>query len=110
MSASESASPGGQPSITQPIAGPWLSPKVVTVNSLPKELLDTGFGRPLGNRGSLPAMAFGCLPFARQQGEDHVVDPLASQPQAFAVMRLLAHAEPAQQRHAGQVARVHRGV
>ena len=34
--------PGGQPSITQPIAGPWLSPKVVTVKSLPKELLDTG--------------------------------------------------------------------
>ena len=25
-----SAMPGGQPSITQPIAGPWLSPKVVT--------------------------------------------------------------------------------
>jgi hypothetical protein len=37
--------PGGHPSITQPIAGPWLSPKVVTVKSLPKELLDTRFGR-----------------------------------------------------------------
>jgi len=24
----------------EPIAGPWLSPKVVTVKSLPKELLD----------------------------------------------------------------------
>jgi hypothetical protein len=35
------ARPGGQPSITQPIAGPWLSPKVVTVNNLPNELLDT---------------------------------------------------------------------
>ena len=35
------ASPGGQPSTTQPIAGPWLSPKVVTVKSFPKELLDT---------------------------------------------------------------------
>jgi hypothetical protein len=30
--------PGGQPSITQPIAGPCDSPKVVTVKSLPKEL------------------------------------------------------------------------
>jgi hypothetical protein len=36
------ASPGGQPSITQPIAGPCDSPKVVTVNNFPKELLDTG--------------------------------------------------------------------
>src|SRR4029078_12850290 len=27
--------------MTQPIAGPWLSPKVVTVNSCPNELLDT---------------------------------------------------------------------
>ena len=36
MSLSVSSSPGGQPSTTQPIAGPWLSPKVVTVNSRPK--------------------------------------------------------------------------
>ena len=27
--------------MTQPIAGPWLSPKVVTERSLPKVLLDT---------------------------------------------------------------------
>jgi hypothetical protein len=27
------ASPGGQPSITQPMAGPWLSPKLVTRKS-----------------------------------------------------------------------------
>ena len=33
--------PGGHPSMTQPIAGPWLSPKVVTVKSFPNELLDT---------------------------------------------------------------------
>jgi hypothetical protein len=33
--------PGGQPSITQPMAGPWDSPKVVTVNNFPKLLLDT---------------------------------------------------------------------
>ena len=38
MSASVSAMPGGQPSTTQPMAGPWLSPKVVTRNSLPKLL------------------------------------------------------------------------
>ena len=35
MSASLSRRPGGQPSTTQPIAGPWLSPKVVTVNNNP---------------------------------------------------------------------------
>src|SRR3712207_5119996 len=40
MSVSESATPGGQPSTTQPIAGPWLSPKEVTVKSLPRVLPD----------------------------------------------------------------------
>ena len=35
MSSSASGSPGGQPSITQPIAAPWLSPQVVTRNALP---------------------------------------------------------------------------
>ena len=40
MSASESSSPGGQPSTTQPIAGPWLSPKVVTQKSVPSVLPD----------------------------------------------------------------------
>ena len=30
ISASEIAMRGGQPSTTQPIAGPWLSPQVVT--------------------------------------------------------------------------------
>src|SRR5688572_6557276 len=39
-SASVSSSPGGQPSTMQPSAGPWLSPKVVTVKSLPMELPD----------------------------------------------------------------------
>jgi hypothetical protein len=32
------AMPGGQPSITQPMAGPWLSPKVVTRSRRPKLL------------------------------------------------------------------------
>src|SRR3954447_5044921 len=39
-SLSDSSSPGGQPSTMQPSAGPWLSPKVVTVKSLPIELPD----------------------------------------------------------------------
>src|SRR3984957_13250572 len=34
-SASVSSSPGGQPSTMQPRAGPWLSPKLVTVNTRP---------------------------------------------------------------------------
>jgi hypothetical protein len=29
--------------MTQPIAGPWLSPKVVTENILPNVLLDTSW-------------------------------------------------------------------
>ena len=40
MSASVSGRPGGQPSTTQPIAGPWLSPQVVTRNRWPKVLCD----------------------------------------------------------------------
>ena len=40
ISASVSGMPGGQPSTTQPIAGPWLSPKVVTRNRWPKVLND----------------------------------------------------------------------
>ena len=34
--------PGGQPSMTQPIAGPWLSPQVVTRNRWPNVLCDMG--------------------------------------------------------------------
>ena len=33
MSSTERARPGGQPSTTQPIAGPWLSPNDVTVKT-----------------------------------------------------------------------------
>jgi hypothetical protein len=40
MSASMSGIMGGQPSTTQPIATPWLSPKVVTRNMWPKVLKD----------------------------------------------------------------------
>src|SRR5574341_1112160 len=38
MSSTERFIPGGQPSTTQPIAGPWLSPKEVTVKILPNVL------------------------------------------------------------------------
>src|SRR5262245_7110814 len=34
--------PGGQPSTMQPIAGPWLSPQVVTRNMWPNVLCDMG--------------------------------------------------------------------
>ena len=40
MSDSVSSSPGGHPSTTQPMAGPWLSPNDVTQNSLPSVLPD----------------------------------------------------------------------
>src|SRR5690242_6737269 len=40
MSPSAISRPGGQPSTTQPMAGPWLSPKLVTQNSLPSVLPD----------------------------------------------------------------------
>ena len=35
MSSALSVSPDGQPSITQPIAGPWDSPQVVSLNRVP---------------------------------------------------------------------------
>jgi len=40
MSATASSNPGGQPSTTQPIAGPCDSPNEVTQKSLPKVLPD----------------------------------------------------------------------
>src|SRR5215510_16337990 len=46
MSASVSGMRGGQPSTTQPIAAPWLSPKVVTRKRWPKVLNDMAFYRP----------------------------------------------------------------
>ena len=42
MSAGVSGIRGGQPSTTQPSAGPWLSPKVVTRKRWPKVLWDMG--------------------------------------------------------------------
>ena len=40
MSASVRGIREGQPSMTQPMAGPWLSPQVVTRNRWPKLLWD----------------------------------------------------------------------
>src|SRR5262245_36570543 len=59
MSASVSGMPGGQPSTTQPIAAPWLSPKVVTRNIWPNVLNDMDFhrlrsgGSPAAGRGQM---------------------------------------------------------
>ena len=56
MSASLSAMPGGQPSITQPMAGPWDSPKLVTAKRCPKVLPLMGGDYPpqsgAGRRGA----------------------------------------------------------
>jgi hypothetical protein len=40
MSSAVNASPGGQPSTTQPMAGPWDSPKDVTQKEVPIVLPD----------------------------------------------------------------------
>src|SRR5262245_25229246 len=58
MSASVSAMRDGQPSTTQPIAAPWLSPKVVTRKRWPKVLNDMEFlplrcGSPRASRGQM---------------------------------------------------------
>ena len=54
---------GGQPSTTQPIAGPWLSPQVVTRNRWPKVLCDMAARRALSPRpawqGEAPPPACG---------------------------------------------------
>src|SRR4051812_4821688 len=42
MSAVSKGTSGGQPSTTQPSAGPWLSPKVVTRKRWPNVLWDMG--------------------------------------------------------------------
>src|SRR5579862_3868872 len=60
MSASVSGMPGGQPSTTQPIAGPWLSPKVVTRKRCPKVLNDMGWClAPCGTPRACPGQMAG---------------------------------------------------
>src|SRR6478752_1718787 len=76
MSASVSSIPGGQPSTTQPIAGPWLSPKVVTRKRWPNVLCDIaafrlprfGLSVQIGRESRVQARHFGaCDP------EDHAL-------------------------------------
>src|SRR5262249_34200304 len=60
MSAADSGMRGGQPSTTHPIAGPWLSPKVVTRNRWPNVLNDMAHasvrcGSPRGLAGQTEA-------------------------------------------------------
>ena len=47
--------PGGVPSTTQPIAGPWLSPQVVKRNRWPKLLCD--IAQPLRSEKSVSILA-----------------------------------------------------
>src|SRR5882672_1383599 len=53
ISGSESGIRGGTPSTTQPIAGPWLSPQVVTRNRWPKLLCDIARLRGKSDRGDV---------------------------------------------------------
>src|ERR1700749_4492159 len=67
ISASTSGMPGGHPSITQPIAGPWLSPKVVTRKMWPKLLYDIVTALLVAEAGVRPHGQ------AQQPGIGHVV-------------------------------------
>src|SRR6266446_3243193 len=63
MSATVSGMRAGQPSTTQPIAGPWLSPKVVTRKRWPKVLNDMGScpvrcGSPRTARGQMAELGW----------------------------------------------------
>src|SRR4249920_228086 len=59
MSASVSGMRGGQPSTTQPIATPWLSPKVVTRNRWPKVLWDMPCRNARAHGGQTSGRHFG---------------------------------------------------
>src|SRR5262245_43299191 len=79
MSASVSAMRGGQPSTTQPIAAPWLSPKVVTRKRWPKVLNDIGFhppacGSPRAGRGQMGRSAIAGERCARKHIDHALVD------------------------------------
>src|ERR1700730_16974057 len=61
-SASARGKPGGHPSTTQPSAGPWLSPKLVTVNMRPNEFPATrwfSLSQIPGPQQKYPAAAHG---------------------------------------------------
>src|SRR6516162_701654 len=73
MSASLSGMRGGQPSTTQPIAGPWLSPKVVTRNKCPNVLYD------MGDVDHLLRSTHGMLPLPWGEGWGEGLRPIESQ-------------------------------
>src|SRR5437588_6905809 len=87
MSAAVSGMRAGQPSTTQPIAGPWLSPKVVTRKRWPKVLNDMGwtgwrFGTPLAVRGQMSPVRYAKQRLSSQgrrriAGIDHMSKKLA---------------------------------
>jgi hypothetical protein len=59
MSLSLSSMPGGQPSTTAPIAGPWLSPQVEKRSTRPKLLwLMTTFRLPTVRAELVEALSF----------------------------------------------------
>src|SRR6188768_2181155 len=75
MSASDKAMPGGQPSITQPMAGPCDSPKLVTRKRVPRVLPDIesrGETKPLDYAGGItrkpPCCALRSSPWERPGG------------------------------------------
>ena len=68
--------PGGQPSTTQPIAGPWLSPQVVMRKRWPKLLCDMGFLCAQVPTLSLPArIALLILPLRRGERRESKTGP-----------------------------------
>src|SRR3954468_17679618 len=82
MSASDSASPGGQPSTTQPIAGPWLSPKFATRKRWPKVLTD--IARSVCGRSAR------ARPSVRRRGPVVLDRPVADVGLEHAVLEVLA--------------------
>src|SRR6516162_1309852 len=87
MSASLNAIPAGQPSTTQPIAGPWLSPKVVTRKRWPNVLNDIGCRLPvfasspirprqISHARSTP-LTVTCQLLSRERVDDALLDGIA---------------------------------
>src|SRR5262245_56749064 len=74
MSDSASTSPGGQPSTTAPIAGPWLSPKVVTQQGRPMVLPDMESARRVGG---VQQENLGVSPLEFEPGERQVPEAAA---------------------------------
>src|SRR5258705_416569 len=101
ISASESAMPGGQPAITQPIAGPCDSPNVVTVKRVPRVLPDMfEFYREADPPGGI-VIRGDLMQANRLQFDRYVLDldrgcllldgnDVALRPKTFGVLRYLA--------------------